>query len=278
MAVTALISTKVLGDRLGSGKLHVLDCSWHMPSAGRDAKAEFAQAHIPDAAFFDIDAVSDRSSPFPHMLPSAEEMEAAMATIGIAQDDDIVVYDTEGIFSAPRVWWMLRVFGHKNVWVLDGGLLKWKAEGRKLEAKTPATRPAPTSPWKADFNPALVRSKQQVQKNIKSKHELLLDARSPGRFEGKEPEPRAGLKSGHIEGSRNIFFKDLLSAPHQTLKSRQVLQAYLSAQGIDPSQPIAATCGSGVTACIVALALHEAGNPNVAIYDGAWAEWGAMPN
>ena len=270
---SALISTDALAQKLGQDNLRLLDASWHMPSEHRDARAEYAAAHLPGAVFFDIDAVSDRSSLYPHMLPAPGDFAVSVSSLGIGDGDEVVVYDASGIFSSPRVWWMLRVFGHENVRVLDGGLLKWRAEAKPLEA-------GDITPLPGDFtshpNPQLLRNREMIEANITQKRELLLDARSPGRFAGTEPEPRPGLGSGHIPGSRNVFFKDCLSPPFNTLKTREELRALFAGKAIDFTKPIAATCGSGVTACILALALFELGNKEVAVYDGAWAEWGSQ--
>jgi thiosulfate/3-mercaptopyruvate sulfurtransferase len=243
-----------------------------MPAEKRDAHAEYRSSHIPGAIFFDIDAISDRQSPYPHMLPTPEDFAGSVSALGIGNNDEIIVYDTNGLFSAARVWWMFRVFGHHKVQVLDGGLLKWKAEGRALESTLPVT---PPGAFHATFNPALLRDKKQVEDNIATHAELMIDARSPGRFSGKEPEPRPGLASGHIAGSANVFFKDLLSPPNYTLKTPAELRSLFAYNHVNPAGKLAATCGSGVTACIVALALFELGNEAVAVYDGAWAEWGS---
>jgi len=270
--MSALITTQGLSEKLVQPGLRLLDASWHMPASGRDARAEFAQEHIPGAAFFDIDAVSDRQSPYPHMLPAADEFARTMGALGISNADEVVVYDTDGLFSAARVWWMFRAFGHDKVRVLDGGLPKWKAERKPLASGEPHLPPAR---FTTHFRPELLRTREQVRTNITAGRETLLDARSPGRFSGSEPEPRPGLRSGHIEGSVNLFFRDCIAPPYNTLKKPEALRTLLAARGIDPMSRLAATCGSGVTACILALALHELGNKDVAVYDGAWAEWGS---
>lgn len=269
--MSAIISTGALAELLTtSSRVAVLNASWHMPSEQRDAKKEHAKGHIPGAVFFDIDAVSDTSSPYPHMLPDAEAFEKAVSAMGIDNDSDIVVYDSAGLFSAARVWWMFRVFGHKKVRVLDGGLPKWEAENRPLEPGIVKCRPAT---FKASFHPALVRSFDQMKTNLVTDREQVVDARSAGRFGGTEPEPRPGLRSGHIKGSFNVPFRECTNPPHHTLKPKEELRAVFKSHGVISAKPLVATCGSGVTACVVALALYEIGHKTVAVYDGAWAEW-----
>lgn len=269
--MSALVTTLELADKIDSPQLRIVDASWHMALEKRNAYEEYIAEHIPGAVFFDIDKISDYNSPYPHMLPSAEIFAKSVAALGIGNDDEIVVYDTTGLFSAARVWWMFRVFGHEKVKVLDGGLPKWKAEYNALESG-PSKRSS--SIFQSHFNTALVRNFEQIKNNIEYKQELLLDARSPGRFLGTESEPRAGLPSGHIENSINIFFRECLAPPYNTLKSITELRAVFEEKTI-LSQKFVASCGSGVTACILALALYELGNKNVAVYDGAWAEWGS---
>jgi thiosulfate/3-mercaptopyruvate sulfurtransferase len=270
--MSALITTDALSLTLGAPGIKIIDASWHMPSEQRDAKREYVHTHIPGAVFFDIDAICDLHSPYPHMLPGEREFAEAIGSLGISNGDAIVVYDSSGIFSAPRVWWMLRVFGHANVRVLDGGLPKWTAEGHATESGS-ATHPHTL--FTAQLKPELLRDIQAIEQNTATKRELVIDARSPGRFSGEQPEPRPGLKSGHIPGSLNVFFKECLTPPNNTLKADAELHELFAQKGVNISQPIVASCGSGVTACILALALYELGNQNVAIYDGAWAEWGS---
>jgi thiosulfate/3-mercaptopyruvate sulfurtransferase len=273
--VSAIIETDALAARLGTPHLRIVDASWYMPADKRDTKSEFKAAHIPGSIFFDIDEISDRGSPYPHMLPSTEQFVEAVSALGIGNDDQVVVYDSNGIFSAARVWWMFRVFGHDNVKVLNGGLPKWKAENKPLESGDSKIKPAL---FTTHFRPTLLRSLTQMQKNVATKHEQVVDARSAGRFKGTEPEPRPGLGSGHIPGSSNVFFKECLSAPYNTLKPVNELRAIYENKKIDYLKPMIASCGSGVTACILALALYELGNKEVAIYDGAWAQWGSQEN
>lgn len=271
--MSALIQSGALAEKLGSPSLALLDCSWYMPAENRDPRQEFAATHIPGAQFFDIDAVCDTASPYPHMLPSAEQFAQSIGKLGISNSSEVVVYDGAGLFSAARVWWMFRVFGHSNVKVLDGGLPKWKAEGRPVSSSAAAPKAAT---FKATFNANLLRSYEQMVENLDAKRELVLDARAAGRFDGTAPEPRPGLRSGHIPGSANIPFREFTTPPYHTLKSNDELKAILSAKQIAPEQPLVASCGSGVTACVLALALHELGNDNVAVYDGAWAQWASL--
>lgn len=270
--MSALISVQQLADLLkAGGDVVVLNGSWHMPSEKRDARAEHAKVHIPGARFFDIDVISDTSSPYPHMLPDTVAFEKAVSALGVGNSSRVVVYDSTGLFSAARVWWMFRVFGHDNVQVLDGGLPQWISEGKQTEQGNTTIKP---SSFKATLQPKLIRSFSDMQANSKSRVTQVVDARSEGRFNGFEPEPRAGLRSGHIEGSRNVPFRSCTIAPNHILKSRSDLQALFATSGIATQGDIIATCGSGVTACVLALALYELGNKDVAVYDGSWAEWG----
>jgi thiosulfate/3-mercaptopyruvate sulfurtransferase len=237
----------------------------------RDAKAEFLAGHIPGAVYFDIDAISDRTSPLPHMLPSPEQFSAQVRKLGLGDGNRIVVYDGIGLFSAARVWWMLRVFGHEDVAVLDGGLPKWKAENRPLEQGTPAPR---ERHFTARVNSLLVRDLDDVRHNIETGREQVLDARAKGRFLGRDPEPRQGLRAGHIPGSSNLPFGDLLDPDTGTMLPADVLRARFVAAGIDLGRPIVTSCGSGVSACALALGLHLLGARQVAVYDGSWTEWG----
>lgn len=266
-------SSEWLAANLGAADLVVLDGSWHLPAEKRDARAEFEAGHIPSARFFDIDAISDRTSPLPHMMPTPAQFKAGVETLGIGDGDCVVVYDASapGLMSAARVWWMLRAFGHDNVAVLDGGLRKWKAEGRPVTAA-----PAPARPGRS-FTPrpraGLVRSLQDMRAVSSGGHCQIVDARSAGRFQGRDPEPRPGLRSGHIPGARNVPFSTLLAADG-TLKSKAELHAAFSAAGIDPARPVVTSCGSGVTAAVLSLALSILGQPEHGLYDGSWSEWG----
>jgi thiosulfate/3-mercaptopyruvate sulfurtransferase len=267
----ALISTEALAEALGAPDLRVVDATYHLPSLKRDARAEYLAEHIPGAAFFDIDAIADTSNPLPHMLPSPENFAAAMRALGIGDGDRVVVYDSYGLMSAPRAWWTVRAFGHHRVAVLDGGLPKWKREGRPLEAG-PATPPARR--FTPRFDAGFVRSKAQLLANLATRAEQVLDARAAGRFQGTQPEPRAGLRSGHIPGSRNLPYTRLADPAELTVLPAAELRDRFREAGIDLSQPVVTSCGSGVTACALAFGLHLLGNERVAVYDGSWAEWG----
>ena len=260
--MSALISTEELARRLG--EVVPLDGSHHLPTAGRDAGAEFLEAHIPGARFFDIDGVADKASGLPHMLPGEKEFALAMGAMGIGRDDEVVVYDTVGTTGAARVWWTFRAFGHERVRVLDGGLPKWLAEGRPVEAG-----------YAAEAQPALVRAREDMLANIDARAEQVLDARSAGRFAGTEPEPRAGMRSGHIPGSLNLPYTEILDPASRTFRDRAVLRAAFEAAGLDLDRPVATTCGSGVTAAVLALGLYELGRTDAAVYDGSWSEWGS---
>ncbi|MBI1964068.1 MAG: 3-mercaptopyruvate sulfurtransferase [Candidatus Rokubacteria bacterium] len=266
----ALVTTGWLAAHLGKRDVRVVDGSWHMPQLRRDPRAEFAQAHIPGAVFFDIDAIADTRSPLPHMLPDARTFAARVGALGIGRRDRVVVYDTRGVVSAARVWWTFRAFGHDAVAVLDGGLPKWRAEGRAVASGLPAPR---VRTFTARLRKRLVRDLAQIRGNIKTRREQVLDARSHGRFTATEPEPRPGLRGGHIPGSLNLPY-DRLYRPDGTLLRREDLGAAFAQAGIDLTKPVATTCGSGVTAAVLALALHLLGHDRVALYDGSWTEWG----
>jgi thiosulfate/3-mercaptopyruvate sulfurtransferase len=241
-----------------------------MPQLGRDARAEFREAHVPGAVFFDIDEIADRSSRLPHMLPSASEFARQVGALGIGSDDLVVAYDARGVVSAARVWWTFRAMGHARVAVLDGGLRKWRAEGRTLETGEPA--PAPRR-FRARARPALVRTLAQMRANLSKRREQVLDARSAGRFAGTEPEPRAGLRGGHIPGSLNLPYESLYR-PDGSLLPPDALGARVRQSGLDLGRPVVTTCGSGVTASVLALGLHVLGRKTVPVYDGSWSEWG----
>jgi thiosulfate/3-mercaptopyruvate sulfurtransferase len=267
----ALVSTEWLALHFGSPGVRVLDGSWYLPSAGRDAAAEYESGHIPGAAFFDLDASSDPGSLLPHMLPTPEFFAARMAALGIRNSDDIVVYDGSGVnLSAPRVWWMLRAFGHDRAAVLDGGIEKWRREGRPIEAG--AVRLG-GGHYTARLRESAVRDLAAILKNVASPTEQLVDVRSRGRFRGVDPEPRPGLRSGHVPGSLNLPFTDLVSADG-TMLPLTTLRSLIESAGIDPQRPVIATCGSGTSACALVLALDLLGQ-EASVYDGAWAEWGA---
>lgn len=268
-----IVDTSWLADNLAAPGLVVLDGSWHLPAEKRDPKAEFAAAHIPGARFFDIDDISDKSSPLPHMLPTPERFAAGVEALGIGDGDCVVVYDASapGLMSAGRVWWMLRIFGHTNVAVLDGGLRKWKAEGRPVTAETaPATAPRRFTPL---FHRSMLRDLDDMRALVAAGDAQIADARGAGRFEGRDPEPRPGLIAGHMPGACNVPFGTLLNGDG-TLKSPPALRAAFESAGIDVGRPVVTTCGSGVSAAVLALALAVIGRSDTGLYDGSWSEWG----
>jgi thiosulfate/3-mercaptopyruvate sulfurtransferase len=268
--VSSLVTTEWLAQNLGRRDVRVVDGSWHMPQLKRDARAEFAQAHIPGAVFFDIDAIADRRTPLPHMLPRASEFAQAVGRLGIGSRDRVIVYDTRGVTSAARVWWTFRVFGHDAVFVLDGGLPRWRAEGRTVEAGSPTPRPRR---FTARLRRSLVRDLAGMRQNVTTRKAQVLDARSRGRFAGTEPEPRAGLRGGHIPGSFNLPYDELYEKDG-TMLPADALRTKFEAAGLDLTRPVVTSCGSGITASVLALGLHVIGRPDVAVYDGSWTEWG----
>jgi thiosulfate/3-mercaptopyruvate sulfurtransferase len=267
---SALLSTEWLAAHLGEPGLVVLDATWTMKGTAPTAAELYAAGHIPGARRFDIDRISDHGSPLPHMLPTPEQFSAEVGMLGIGPEDLVVTYDATGMASAAaRVWWMFRVFGHDKVAVLDGGLPKWLADGRAVETGGgPAVKP---KSYVADFRTHLVRSLDAVKSIATQGGEILLDARAAGRFEGTAPEPWANGRGGHIPTARSLPFTDLVDPVAKTLLPPDQLKARLAGIG---DGPVVASCGSGVTACVIALALNEIGRPDVAVYDGSWAEWG----
>lgn len=265
-----LVTTDWLAAHLEAPDVRILDASWCMPGSGRDPHAEFVARHIPGARFFDIDEIADTSSPLPHMMPPAEKFSSRVRKLGIGDGTMVVVYDAYGMYAAARAWWMFRAMGHENVAVLDGGFLKWRAEGLPV---TDAT----ISPFQRHFtartNWSLVRSFDDVRKALETGSAQIVDARSAARFSGAEAEPRPGLKCGHMPGAINLPHASLLR-PDGTLKRKDDLARAFADAGIDLKKPVIATCGSGVSACVPLLALAVLGHRDGALYDGSWAEWG----
>jgi thiosulfate/3-mercaptopyruvate sulfurtransferase len=264
-----LVSTDWLAEHFRDSNLRIVDASWYLPSMGRNARAEYEQEHIPEARFIDIDDLSDARSSLPHMLPPVEKFMSRIRALGIGDGHQVVVYDGAGIFSAARVWWMFKYFGHENVAVLDGGFPKWQAEKRSSTAVPPTIRDRHMVP---QIQTDLLRDVTQVAACAKLGEYTVIDARSAARFRGEAPEPREGLRAGHIPGSRNVPF-DLLMQDDGTLKHAGELRLIFEAAGVDLTKPAITTCGSGVTAAILSLALERIGVKH-ALYDGSWAEWG----
>ena len=268
----AVVSTAWLAARLGTSGIRVVDASWYLPGSARDAAAEYGAAHIPGAVFFDLDEISDQQSSLPHMLPSPAAFASDMARLGLNDSDTLVIYDGSGTnLSAARVWWTFRTFGHEQVTVLDGGMGKWRAEQRPIEEGTVSL---PPGKFTARLNARAVRDLAAIRANIVERSEQLVDVRSRGRFAGIEPEPRPGLRAGHVPGSINLPFTELVNRDG-TLLPPEALRRRLAEAGVDLDRPVIATCGSGTSACALVLSLHSIGHTQTAVYDGAWSEWGA---
>jgi thiosulfate/3-mercaptopyruvate sulfurtransferase len=263
-----LVSTEWLAERLGQPDVVVVDGSYYLPTQKRDAHAEYRTAHIPGAVFFDIEKIADTSTDLPHMLPGPAMFSKEAGALGIGKDDTIVVYDGVGLFSAARVWWTFRIFGAEKVFILDGGLPKWKDENRAVEAGEVKREPRT---FDADMDTLKVATVAEVQMALASGAEQVVDARSSGRFRGVDPEPRPGLRSGHMPGALNVPYQNVLEG--NRLASRDKIAAAFKAGGIDPDKPMIASCGSGVTAAILWLAFDAIGKPPASLFDGSWTEW-----
>jgi thiosulfate/3-mercaptopyruvate sulfurtransferase len=266
-----LVSTDWLAARLNDANVKVVDASFKMPGVTPLPKDDYLKAHIPGAVFFDVDAVSDHDNPLPHMFPSAEQFGRDIGALGIGNGDMVVVYDAGGWVAGPRAWWMFLSYGHSQVRVLDGGLKKWLAEGRPVDAGAATLQPVT---FKAAFDARRVRSMQQMVANVASKAEQVIDARASDRFEGRVAEPRPGLRPGHIPGSRNVPYNKLFDLATGTMKPVDELRAAFSGAGVKLDAPIVTSCGSGVSAVVLTLALYRLGVENPALYDGSWSEWG----
>ena len=269
----ALVSTEWLASELGAVDLRIVDASWHLDAA-RDPSAEYEAGHIPGAVFMDLAGLADTTTELPMMLPKPEKFASRMQSLGLGDGSRIVLYDDSGLHTAARAWWMLRLFGAHQVAILDGGLAKWKAEGRDVATGKETLRHRHFTVWKDDSH---IRNLDQMKSIVASGGEQIVDARSQARFEGREAEPRLGVNPGHMPGAKNLPMGELFNADG-TWKDKAGLAAAFAAAGVDPMVPIAATCGSGITAATVAFAAHLLGNDKVAVYDGSWSEWGADPS
>jgi thiosulfate/3-mercaptopyruvate sulfurtransferase len=269
-----LVSTDWLAAHLSDPDLRILDASWYMPAMGRDARAEYDAAHIPGARFFDIDDVSDHRSELPHMAPPVEKFMSRMRAMGVGDGHQVVVYDGMGLFSAARVWWLFRLMGKRDVAVLDGGFPKWQAEGRAVEDMPPVMRDRHMT---VQRQASLVKDVSQVAAAVKLRDWQIVDARSPARFRGLEPEPREGLRAGHMPGALNLHYATLLN-DDGTLLRGDALRAAFESAGVDLQRRVITTCGSGVTAAILSLGLEILGHRDHALYDGSWSEWGMFPD
>jgi thiosulfate/3-mercaptopyruvate sulfurtransferase len=266
-----LVSTDWLAAHLDEPDLKVVDATFYLPHQRRDARAEFEQAHLPGAVFFDVETISDHADPLPHMLPDAAGFAAAVGALGIGPGDRVVAYGGRGLIASARAWWMFRVFGHDRVAVLDGGSAKWKKEGRPLESGRPAPTPRP---FAATHHQELVADLDRVRAILERRDTQIIDARSRGRFAATEPEIRPGVRGGHIPGSLNLPYNDLFAGEDDRLRPDAEVRSAFQAAGLDLARPVVATCGSGVSAAVLALAMYRLGRRDAAVYDGSWTEWG----
>jgi thiosulfate/3-mercaptopyruvate sulfurtransferase len=267
----SLVSTEWLAAHLRAPDVRIVDASWYLPAMNRDPKAEYAQAHIPGAVYFDIDDISDENSPYPHMLPSSVKFTSRVQKLGLGDGNRIVVYDGYPMLSAPRAWWMFRIFGHRDVAVLDGGMPKWQAEGRPVEDLPPMPRQRHFS---ARLDNTMVRDTEAVKAAL-ARGEQVVDVRPAERFRGDVPEPRPGVRAGHMPGAINLPYSTLVDPQRGTMLPADQLRERIKQAGIDIDKPVIASCGSGVSACVLGLALELLGAKNATIYDGSWAEWGS---
>ena len=266
-----LVTTEWLAAHINDANVKVLDATFKLPGILPLPKDDYLAAHLPGAVYFDVDAVSDHSNPLPHMYPSAEQFGRDVGGLGVSNADTVVVYDSGGWVAAPRAWWMFLAYGHSNVRILDGGLKKWKAEGRKVESGEVKAKPAT---FKASHDPRRVRSIEQMVANVASRAEQVIDARAADRFEGRAAEPRPGIRSGHIPGARNVPYGQLFDAATGAMKPLDDLRKAFTGAGVNFDAPIVTSCGSGVSAGVLTLALYRLGITDTALYDGSWSEWG----
>ena len=273
----ALVSTEWLSEHMSAPDVRIVDATSYLPNAGKDGKSSYDEGHIPGAVYFDINAIADDEDELPHMLPSPEKFAGMVRKLGLGDGNRIVVYDANGGFmAAARVWWMFRVYGHHDVVVLDGGLPKWKAENRPIDDMPTVAR---ERHFTAHVDHTLVRDRERLINNIKTKKKQVIDVRSPGRFNGTDPEPRPTSKTGHIPGSINIPFNKFMDPDNYfVMRSGTEIRKIIDEAGVDMSQPIVASCGSGVTACVIALGFYLIGRDDVSVYDGSWSEWGNHPS